>query len=124
METTLNGSIFASVTFVGTEHGTLFFSQSDKRNAEYDRNRYRSDLPNPWLDVEQPLRSGLRSEGGNIPAKLYNINPLTGAATLVGALGSGIPNYFALSTNSISLYFAFDNSLYTLRTSTGGCHAG
>jgi hypothetical protein len=50
---------------------------------------------------------------------LYSINPLTGAATLIGPTGLGYGSWRGLSTNSSALYFADGSDLYTINTSTG-----
>jgi len=52
-------------------------------------------------------------------AKLWSINPSTGAATLIGPLGISPGGFGGLSTNSSTLYFADGANLYTLDTSTG-----
>jgi hypothetical protein len=60
--------------------------------------------------------------GGNWGStnSLYNVNPVTGAATLIGGMGISCAMDFAFSPSDV--LFAVDscsNSLYTLNTSTG-----
>ena len=51
---------------------------------------------------------------------LYSINPLTGATTVIGSTGLtlGVTGT-ALSTNSSTLYYAWNGALYTVDTATG-----
>jgi len=50
---------------------------------------------------------------------LYSIDPITGAATLIGPTGLSYTSWRGLSTNSSTLYFADGSDLYTLNTTTG-----
>jgi hypothetical protein len=52
-------------------------------------------------------------------ADLYSVNPLNGAAMLLGTTGLALGNVRSLSTNSSALYFSNGTNLYTLNTATG-----
>ena len=61
-------------------------------------------------------KSGLYAVGTDV--KLYSINSVTGAATLIGPTGLTFGSWRSLSTNSDTLYFSNGPSLYVLNTST------
>jgi hypothetical protein len=61
--------------------------------------------------------SGLYAVGLN--EDLYSINPISGAATLIGPTGLSFGTWRSLSTNSSTLYFSDGPNLYTLNTTTG-----
>ncbi|MBV9745139.1 MAG: PEP-CTERM sorting domain-containing protein [Acidobacteriia bacterium] len=116
----LGGSLFASEAFNGVAHGTLF--QINPVTGTHtavgsDTGLYYEDFgstPTGLYAIGHDPTSRLE------PQNLYSINPLTGAATLIGPTGliTGQP-YQALSTNSATLYFAQGSDLYTLNTNTG-----
>jgi hypothetical protein len=65
---------------------------------------------------------GLAPEGPNAVTTLVSIDPQTGAATVIGAvgvIGNGQVAYAKLSTNSSILYLENNFSLYTVNTTTG-----
>jgi hypothetical protein len=65
--------------------------------------------------------TGLYADDFGNPINLYSVDPSLGGATKVGSTGlaSTLTSYRALSTNSSTLYFAKDYSIYTLNTIDG-----
>jgi hypothetical protein len=107
-----NGDIFA--TSYQTANGTLF--QVDPTNGSLTTI---GTAPGVAYDDFGSTTSGLYAVSLSGTQDLYSIDPVTGAATLIGPTGLGYGSWRGLSTNSSTLYFADGPNLYTLNTTTG-----
>ena len=107
-----NGSIFASSYH--TANGTLF--TVNPSNGALTNIGTATGID---YDDFGSTTSGLYVVSFGSTQDLYSINPLTGAATLIGPTGLGYGSWRSLSTNAGVLYFADGADLYTLSTSTG-----
>jgi len=107
-----DGSIFASSYH--TADGTLF--QVNPANGILTTI---GSAPGVDYDDFGSTTSGLYAVSFSTTQDLYSINPVTGAATLIGPTGLGYGSWRGLSTNSGALYFADGPDLYTLNTNTG-----
>lgn len=107
-----DGSIFASSYH--TANGTLF--QVNPANGALTTIGSAAGVD---YDDFGSTTSGLYAVSFSATQDLYSINPVTGAATLIGPTGLGYGAWRGLSTNSAALYFADGTDLYTLNTNTG-----
>jgi hypothetical protein len=107
-----DGDIFA--TSYHTSNGTLY--EVNPKNGAVTSIGTASGVD---YDDFGSTTTGLYAVSFGATMDLYSINPLTGAATLIGPTGLGYGSWRGLSTNSGTLYFADGADLYTLNTSTG-----
>jgi len=107
----------------GVLYGGLAYTDSSGGNTLYTINAANGALTavgtgSVLLNDFGSTLTGLYAIGTD--GNLYSVNPSTGADTLVGATGLGVPaGTIGLSTNAGALYYSFGGNLYTLNTGTG-----